>query len=484
MRPRRLLHLSRGSAALCAQCRGINAENLSAPGGYQHVSNPRDMVESAQTCPLCERFILRPEGVTFWMDHQAATGPIFCSLVGPPGFKRLVLNTESWTTRHNGTETGKLLDIPVFTDAADPAAAYGVAIRRLVNGTCSTSSTEIARQWLRTCLNEHGCSHWHELSRSSSPDVRLVDGNNVPEYVTLSHCWGRAPTFTTTSESLDQRRTQIRYGDLPRTFKDAVKITRDLGYRYIWIDALSATSGIDGSSGCYSPGARGRQELEPHLIDPAVHPVPGSDTPAVIRESTAATRGWMLQERVLAPRTLNFTAEQLVWECGKGFQSEDGLEAWSWNGSPHLEASGEDHTGPRLTRQLANAVGTSGPFDIVWRWYHEIIAKDYSRRSLSISEDKLPAVSGLARLVAKSTQSRYIAGLWEYGLCYGLCWKVNAPAPPQVRRINYRAPSFSWASVDSQADWLPMIFDVNIPPPSLLTVLSWRSTPATSDQYG
>jgi len=112
-----------------------------------------------------------------------------------------------------------------------------------------------------------------------SPDVRLVDENEVLEYLPLSHCWGQVPTFTTTSESLDQRRPRIPYGNLPRTFKDAVKISRDLSYRYLWIDALcivqgseedwasegskmedifsncalciAATSGIDGSSGCY-----------------------------------------------------------------------------------------------------------------------------------------------------------------------------------------------------------------------------------------
>jgi hypothetical protein len=190
----------------------------------------------------------------------------------------------------------------------------------------------------------------------------------------------------------------------------------------------------------------------------------------------------MLQERVLAPRTLHFTAEQLVWECGAGFESEDGLEEWYWKHSPYLEA-GEHRTGPRLARQLANALGTSSPFDIVWEWYHEVIAMDYSRRLLSFPEDKLPAVSGLARLIARSTQSRYIAGLWEFGLCFGLCWKVNAPAPPQ-RTNAYRAPSFSWASVDSQVEWVPGILNGNIPPSSLFTVRDWQSTPTTGDRYG
>lgn len=117
MRPPRLVHLYRGGTALCAQCREINVQNLSASEGYQHVSNPRDMVESAQSCPLCERFILRPSGATHWMDHQAAIGAISCSLVGPAGFKRLVLITENWIAQRNSTLTGKLLDLPLFADA-------------------------------------------------------------------------------------------------------------------------------------------------------------------------------------------------------------------------------------------------------------------------------------------------------------------------------------------------------------------------------
>ena len=109
-----LVNLSHGGTSLCAHCREINAKSLSAPGAYQHFLNPRDMEESAKSCPLCERFILRPEGVHHWMEHRAATGPISCSLIGPSGFKRLVLNTG---TRHTGNQICKLLDIPVFTDA-------------------------------------------------------------------------------------------------------------------------------------------------------------------------------------------------------------------------------------------------------------------------------------------------------------------------------------------------------------------------------
>jgi hypothetical protein len=126
IRPRNLVHLSRDDNALCLLCRGINVQSLSRVGGYQHVLNPADMIESAKTCPLCERFILRPEGISQGMEHQAATGPISCSLDGLPGFKRLVLKTASWISEPGQMRTGELLNIPVFTDAGKRPTSHVV----------------------------------------------------------------------------------------------------------------------------------------------------------------------------------------------------------------------------------------------------------------------------------------------------------------------------------------------------------------------
>jgi hypothetical protein len=199
----------------------------------------------------------------------------------------------------------------------------------------------------------------------------------------------------------------------------------------------------------------------------------------------------MLQEILLAPRTLHFTTEQLLWECNEGYQSEDGLESLYLEESRRTAKHGKQQTGPKLTRQLSNFENVLDPFTIVLVWYKKIIAEDYSKRLLTVSEDKLPAVSGLARLVGRSTQSRYIAGLWEFGLCFGLCWKIIEPLNNQ-KKPSYRAPSFSWASIDAQVDWLPLqlgqfLFGPepdNILPSSCFKLLSWRSTPATGDEFG
>jgi hypothetical protein len=44
--------------------------------------------------------------------------------------------------------------------------------------------------------------------------------------------------FKTTKENLSDRKQTIILGDLPKTFRDAVEITRALKKRYLWIDSL------------------------------------------------------------------------------------------------------------------------------------------------------------------------------------------------------------------------------------------------------
>jgi hypothetical protein len=97
----------------------------------------------------------------------------------------------------------------------------------------------------------------------------------------------------------------------------------------------------------------------------------------------------------------------------------------------------------------------------------------YSTGELSYSHDKLVALSGLAREIKKSIGSQYLVGLWRSFLEYQLLWafedqmNVGLPEPqnktPYARLLEteeltrehwqdlneiYRAPSWSWASVD------------------------------------
>ena len=108
---------------------------------------------------------------------------------------------------------------------------------------------------------------------SQEPRLILASGikaNSSRSYAALSHCWGGAPLAQSGSISLpgflssiqtsaegtpsdvvagsgplrtltvniEDRLKSIPMNILPRTFRDAVKVTRGLGLRYIWIDSL------------------------------------------------------------------------------------------------------------------------------------------------------------------------------------------------------------------------------------------------------
>lgn len=87
------------------------------------------------------------------------------------------------------------------------------------------------------------------------------------------------------------------------------------------------------------------------------------------------------------------------------------------------------------------------------QWYAAITR--YSERSLTYSIDKLPvAAEGLARdIVSKGNVGRYLAGIWEYDLALGLLWRSSNSEI--TRPEAYRAPSWSWASLNTFTTWPP-----------------------------
>lgn len=56
--------------------------------------------------------------------------------------------------------------------------------------------------------------------------------------MTLSYCWGSSVNLRTTKDTLAAHREAIPLDAFPSTLRDAVLATRELGFRYLWIDAL------------------------------------------------------------------------------------------------------------------------------------------------------------------------------------------------------------------------------------------------------
>lgn len=106
----------------------------------------------------------------------------------------------------------------------------------------------IATNWLTTCQSRHQCgaeqdpnwSPWRLLCILDN-EVRLIvcDEDIQPRpYVALSHCWGGVKPLILEKSSLGRFKKGLYMEDLPANFRDAVFITAELRFRYLWIDSL------------------------------------------------------------------------------------------------------------------------------------------------------------------------------------------------------------------------------------------------------
>jgi hypothetical protein len=315
-----------------------------------------------------------------------------------------------------------------------------------------------------------------------STAVRLQDASGIREtYAALSYCWGTVEEqrFTTTSSNLNSRMSRIAYNEVPKTFQHAFQISKFLGIRYLWIDALcilqdspsdwdkeSAKMGAiysnshltiaadwspNTSGGLYHPTINNfakNIENNEELIKITNSLSDGRDSSLYIaarsheydmsdvNKSVLNTRAWALQERLLSRRILHYTDTQIYWEC----QSKAFAEELMPGILPLID--------PYPSILAAGLRVWSTETSVASHWYDNIISKSYAGRKLTYASDRLPAVSALAKVFSQVTNSTYLAGLWDCDLRLGLSWRVKRDTQP-ARRLENNCPSWSWASVDS-----------------------------------
>jgi hypothetical protein len=114
----------------------------------------------------------------------------------------------------------------------------------------SPRSFEIARYWIKECLESHEyCPKATEAVLptrvldvslfDSTGDTRLFRGDGVrAPYTALSYCWGVPQPASTISVFLESYQKRIPLLSLPRTVQDAIFTTRQLGLQYLWVDSL------------------------------------------------------------------------------------------------------------------------------------------------------------------------------------------------------------------------------------------------------
>ena len=161
-----------------------------------------------------------------------------------------------------------------------------------------------------------------------------------------------------------------------------------------------------------------------------------------IHFGSTRARAWTLQEHVLSRRLLIY-GSRMIWRCNSAQLSNGGTQDWSFE---------PEHSRKRVFSQI-----TSFPaFDVEHNsiqgqelhqtWYS--LVNDYTRRKLTYPSDKLPAIAGLAQEMARLTCDVYLAGLWKSTLARDLMWSLHSSTNYQ-QSPEWRAPSWSWASVDN-----------------------------------
>lgn len=116
-----------------------------------------------------------------------------------------------------------------------------------------------------------------------------------------------------------------------------------------------------------------------------------------------------------------------------------------------------------------------------WRW----IVQTYTNSRLTQERDKLIAISAVAREIKPMMQCRYLAGLWEKDLVKQLCWFTHkgSASVESSRPTTYRAPSWSWASVEG-ACILPYFVNWLDPSEPMIEILSAHIELASEDETG
>ncbi|KAI0204043.1 hypothetical protein F4808DRAFT_367041 [Astrocystis sublimbata] len=410
---------------------------------------------------------------------------------------------------HFGSRLAKLS----FHIGVEDATSQPVVVLKtpVATSTDQEACMDFCSSSLQACLTKHEACRPKErnlwlptrlldlhLSLTDRGKVRVIQTEKLPEnqprqdvqYVTLSHSWGQLMPTKLSMSNMSCMEEGIRIIDLPLRFRDAIRVAQRLKIHYLWIDSLCPGSGPLASacshissiiqdslddrakecskmhkvyrhSVCNISACDGEDATaslftarNPHYVAPIVFTQEYTDCVmqfSVIPDhvnlarshSHLFTRGWVFQERLLCPRMIYF-AHFVAWECRTCVTTEIYDESVLPN-TLLFPLLPESERGWVFTRE------SSGYPSHAARWWK--LVRTYTDSNLTYPNDKLIAVSGLARQFSKIIGKPYYAGIWGGAdVVLSLLWYSSPIASAErIPQSEYRAPSWSWASADGVA---------------------------------
>jgi hypothetical protein len=393
-----------------------------------------------------------------------------------------------------------------------PCSTSDVAYRQcgMISNDDSTATLDYLETWLNACEWGHGgcaesfAGEWIDGLYPFESDAPLprrildVDTNLIKlietkpgekgYYIALSHCWGK-PEYhppKTKRANFESHLAGIPLSTLPKTFQDAVRITRHFGVQYLWIDSLcivqddkadwereaanmgavyeyarltiAAAGARDCTEGCFvsdRPDLRAVQEklveqrmmtsnLEGnHFADPGVQRTSPPHPPQVAVLSKGMNG---------LPVTIHFGAVSWkMFPLGEPYYTPLGYRAW---------ARQEWYLSRRMlffTQAGISWKCRKNQFDERQRYYDmreknewEHLFQRYSDDEITYETDRLIALQGVVTQMSPTMEGTYHFGLWTH-MPELLFWMMKVP---QSNAKGPDAPSWSWASrIGSKFFW-------------------------------
>jgi Heterokaryon incompatibility protein (HET) len=335
----------------------------------------------------------------------------------------------------------------------------------------------------------------------------IVDLEDSVRYVTLSYTWGKAKQVRLLRNNEAFFRTgglgKI-YNELPKTIADSIQLVREIGERYLWVDALCilqdddedkktqigamgdiyrnsilticACCGEDANYGLpgMEPGTRKTRQVAEVVGDFIVGNAM-ADSEAM-EGAKWDSRGWTLQEKVLSQRKLYISDTYALWWCWHTITAEDENCRHRW------WQPGTRHRGMYFYKSehdlIVSKMRKSSNMDI-----YAFIITDYTARDLTSQLDAEHAVTGAMNAIVGLFRREFVQGLPDTELSAALLW---VPLGSSTRRVHPQKgeplfPSWSWLGWVGHAAY-PWLIERALPMSEDGSPLLWKNLRADAEE--
>ncbi|KAI1178910.1 heterokaryon incompatibility protein-domain-containing protein [Nemania sp. FL0916] len=345
----------------------------------------------------------------------------------------------------------------------------------------------LIHQAMAICDTTHGSrchSEWPtEMSTTHMLDIfdrKIVPCPDKCDYTALSYVWGGV---IPPPDALEK-------GTLPRTIEDAITVTKNLGRRYLWVDALcidqrpvlkpaeasakqyqlsimhliyqsaaltivalsgdNSNWGLAGASPTFERAHQVQETIDGHDFF-TVPPHHGAELTSSIWE----TRAWTLQEAFFARRALYITDNQAQFECGE-FSIPESDDTDTYPPNRKTLQHPQNFLYNAFFRGFDSDIGAVADAPSPLKIYAGFI-NNYTARRLTNEVDSINAGLGMLTNMEKQLfKTGFVHGLPLRSHPQSLGWFHDRQCSPKRREA---FPSWSWAGWEGDVYYPEMLLE-------------------------